>query len=910
MVAAAKEIHWVNRGGEAPANRRSGYWVRVSILSVALAVSASLFQVRAEGLKSAIGPQSLAVALEVFAKATGYQLVYRAQLVGGRATQGAAVGLPVPDTLRQLLRGTNLTFRFVNAHTVAIVVAAAGSGAETRTPAQQAESPRRPPPDDNDSIGASKGADTGKAGILGRIAALFAHCGRLFAAGPSSCRNPSAGIAPVMLQEVLVTAERRAADEQATPIAVTALSGARLWDQHLDTVTNLQTVAPITVSQSGWHQQINVRGIGNSVISAAVNTGIAVIRDGLFEAETTGQNEPFYDIQDVEVLRGPQGTFVGYSSTGGAVEINSVNPTFQGVTGYVAGQLGDYSDRKIQGAINLPAGERFAVRVAFNRERRNSFYRSYGPHSDSGSIDYREARLSLLWRPTDSFQALAKLAYDDEQTGGLPSQVDQGTFTDPTTGATVHAPYYEDSTHQPFVLNSDRSDAAFNTLKRAEGLELRYTLPDGIVLRSLSGLEHINTGLIQDIDATYVAAQWQFREVGPNDNYYSEELNVISPTTGAVSGIAGSTWFYRNTPVDSASYDGLAPYSLAAPQSVIGATGSVQRIAGLFGQVTWRVAHSLQLEIGARANWDNNFNYGSTAAFNPLINQTRASPNSGYYRDLVPTGKVNLSWAPVPSQHFYAFYARGYKSGGTNNGTLHFRPEHVDDYELGWKGKLLQGHVLTQVGGYWMSYQDYQYSILDTASGQINVTNLPAATIKGIEASMQSRLGYLGLDLGVYYNDSSLGALNPVATYKLPASLPVNTPQCVGAQTPNCFNYAPYIENVSGETNAFSPKLTANASIEYNIPLRDASLTPRVSYSHMDKQYASIFQTDTFFLMSARNLWGADLQYAAGPWTVDLYGQNLTNDVYVSGFYGSATRINDVFYGDPRQLGVRFTLNF
>jgi iron complex outermembrane receptor protein len=793
------------------------------------------------------------------------------------------------QALDLLLRDTGLTYRFINADTVAIV--AGGSSAETPAPPAL---PQRVPPQ--------------------QVApAAPARATRSAGASPAA-RGTSADA----LQEVVVTAERRATDVQATPIAMTAMTGDTLRAAHINTVMDLQLVAPIEVSNSGWHQQINIRGIGNSVISAAVNTGVAVIRDGLFEAETLGQNEPLYDIQDVEVLRGPQGTFVGYSSTGGAVEINSANPDLHGLSGYIEGQLGDYSDRKLQGAVNLPVNDSLALRVAANAERRNSFYAhtaapapgASGRASVPGAIDDREMRIGLLWRPAANFQVLSKLAYDSERTGGLPSQVNQGAFTDPISGAAVHVPYYASSTHQPFLLNSDRSDAAFDTLKLEQGLELRYTLPGGAVLRSQSGFEHIDTSLVQDLDATSLPAQWQFRRVGPDDNYYSQELNLLSPASGALTWIVGAMWFYRDTPVSSSTYNSAAPYSLAAPQTSLASTGSVQRIAGLFGQVGWRFTDALQLQAGLRENWDSNFNYGSTVTYNPLTGLSRTALNMGSYSDEVPTGKIDLNWTALPGQYFYLFYARGYKSGGINNGSSNFNPEHVDDYELGWKGRLLGGHMLAQAGGYWMRYQEYQYSTLYPPTGRVNVTNLPTATIKGIEASMQARLGGLGVDLGVYLNESVLGPLNTVATYKLPPSLPANTPQCAAGQTLNCFDYAPYREDVSGAANAFSPKLIVNAAVEYEFPLGAGALVPRVTYSHVDKQYASIFQADTFFLMPPRNLLGADLQYRTGPWLADLYGTNLTNDTYVSGFYGSASTLYDVFYGSPRQIGMRFSHQF
>src|SRR6185437_7177484 len=122
---------------------------------------------------------------------------------------------------------------------------------------------------------------------------------------------------PDELQEVTVSAERRAADTQNTPITIYPQTGAELAELHLDTISSLQNKIPAFTSadSSGLFSAINIRGIGNSSINPAITVGVAVFRDGVLMGETIGQNEALYDIHDISVLEGPQGTFVGASST-------------------------------------------------------------------------------------------------------------------------------------------------------------------------------------------------------------------------------------------------------------------------------------------------------------------------------------------------------------------------------------------------------------------------------------------------------------------------------------------------------------------------------------------------------------------------------------------------------------------
>src|SRR6202012_349504 len=129
----------------------------------------------------------------------------------------------------------------------------------------------------------------------------------------------------------------------------------------------------------------------------------------------------------------------------------------------------------------------------------------------------------------------------------------------------------------------------------------------------------------------------------------------------------------------------------------------------------------------------------------------------------------DLNWTPIPGQYLYAFYARGYKSGGIVVHTNGFKPEIVDDFEAGWKTELLDDHIHTSLGGYWMSYHDMQLPILNPATGTNAVTNIPAkSTIRGIEFSADARFGGFGANLTATYDKSTIGAVSEVATFRLP----------------------------------------------------------------------------------------------------------------------------------------------
>jgi iron complex outermembrane receptor protein len=773
--------------------------------------------------------------------------------------------------------------------------------------------------------------------------------------------------------EVVVTAERRSVNIQTTPISVAAVSGNTLAEKQVVTIEDLQASVPgLSVTESGQTTNVNIRGLGNSAITPSITTGVAVFRDGLYEPEAILLNEPFYDIGDVEVERGPQGTIIGQNSTGGAVQINSRNPNFNGINGYMEGTVGNYGDRRLDGAVNLPIiGDILAARVAFNVEGRDSYYNDVGQalngsvlsNDRPGSVSENNVRIGLLFKPTESFQALFKAELNYLDTGGIPGRplppptcniAGSGCVTPTNTPSS----FYYDGNYAnlgPYNLNYNRQEEEIDRADRFS-LELRYKFANGITLRSLTGYQHNDQQLEQDIDksftppianpnpggpaaSTTLIGSETYHEVGPLDDYYSQEFDVISPDSGKLTYLAGASYFWRSTPVDLTQWPdiigvsarpGCAPDPAAAAcggtpvlaggiPSIYGAevqsldlTG-IQRLFGIFGQVSYQILPTLQLQVGARYSMDNNQQGGYTY-FQTSPDTVSSFPISiaGHYAKNAPTWKVALNWTPIHGQFFYAFYARGFKDGGVNSGVPDFKPEYVNDYEAGWKARLFDGHLQTQLGGYYIQYDALQYQVLVPTAEQTNnqIVNLGNSTIYGVEASAQAKFGGLSIDAGIEYNHSALGQISSVATYELPGQGSNGLgPQCAvaaGVCVGPGFNYNPYIVSTSGEENPYSPEITGTVTVSYAIPAGPGILTPRADFSYTSRQYASIFQNSNYYLLDDRRLIDAYLTYAVGDWQGELFVRNLTGQVYEAGI--SAT--NDVFYGSPRTFGMRIQRNF
>ena len=197
------------------------------------------------------------------------------------------------------------------------------------------------------------------------LAAVFAVA-QIAASLPAAGQTPSpqtTATNPEVFDEIVVTAERRRTNLQTTPIAATVMTGDDVAASGVTTVDQLQFISPAaTVNNFGQGIDFNIRGIGKAEHNTQTTTGVITYRDGVATFPGYFTAEPYYDIARVEILRGPQGTFVGQNATGGAVFVTSQDPVINGGhKGYIQAQAGNYNSFGAQGAINLPAGDTFAA---------------------------------------------------------------------------------------------------------------------------------------------------------------------------------------------------------------------------------------------------------------------------------------------------------------------------------------------------------------------------------------------------------------------------------------------------------------------------------------------------------------------------------------------------------------------
>lgn len=685
------------------------------------------------------------------------------------------------------------------------------------------------------------------------------------------------------LGDVVVTAERRTTNLQTTAVAASVLSGQELQNKGVSNIETLQFSVPsVTVQNSGQGNSFNIRGIGKTENNSSVGVGVITYRDGVAVFPAYFQNEPFFDIASLEVLRGPQGTFAGQNATGGAVFITEKNPDFGGLGGFVTAQYGNYDDVRLQGAINLPLSDTLAARLAFNSENRDSFYDVIGTPSRGrpGVLDSKSVRGSLLWTPTDKLRILLKSDYSIIDTGGYPTSPYNSTL-----------PLHTIATNGPYAAEDETARTVLN---------VSYEFANGITFRSISGAQYGTTMIRSDADGTATLPYSFYDKV--EQRLLSQEFTLVSPDTDRLKWVVGA--YYQDDLITFPPGQFVTTQYVSASLPILYDTllegRNPKTTAAGFGQISYDLTDSLELQVGARYTHSTVANDARLAA--PLLGL--ALTQNDRSEENAVTGKVALNWPLDDNNFFYAFYARGHKAGGLNGPNLAFvapKPfdgEDVDDFEAGWKATLFGGHLRTQLGAYYDIYRNFQINIGDPTTASItSILNVTGDTkLYGLEASAQGRFGGFAFDAGLSVSHSELGDFYAADPRRARTGV---CNQNTGPTSGNCVNLA-------GNAQTYAPELTVSLGAEYAFDLGGGTLTPRVDYSHISETWTTIFANEALGdKLKERDIVNAQLTYETGDWRLQAYSTNLGDLDYVASIKAGLR-----YAGAPRQYGLRLTKTF
>jgi iron complex outermembrane receptor protein len=700
------------------------------------------------------------------------------------------------------------------------------------------------------------------------------------------------------LQEVVVTAQRRSENLQKVPISAVARSGDELVSEGIYNSQDLPNLAPglsIQPSTTGA-TFVNIRGVGLQQTNPASSNGVAFYLDGVYEPNYSNGVDTFYDIGDVEVLRGPQGTLLGSNADGGAIFINSVKPSFDSVKGYVEQTVGRFADYRTEGAINLPLSDMFAARLSFVRETQNTFTDNVGAqppnglipanNNQPGNVDYSEARIQLSFKPSDSFIATVRFEPYKSSNDGAASKPDMVNFTaaqNPGFNTAAFDPYAASIQNQPFKIDYDASQY-FSVEGSRTALSAIWNVTDGIELKSITSYSSAHEKDFEDIDQSSAVGNF----LQTRTNYFhtaTQEFDLLSTSSSPLQWVVGAYYLDSSDPL-KLTFDNPPPLHSVSLDLI-----SKHRTEAVFASGTYTFSPQWSATVGARYSADQlPFEENLCAGFPQPCGDFKTS-------DTKTTWSAKINYQITPDTLLYASGSTGYKAGGVNLQIPDigftppaFKPETNTVEEVGLKTTLFSNHLRVNVDGYNSNYNNYQ---IQQFLGGLPATQGPGkARIYGAEAEAVGVFDALRFDAGFSYLH---GTVLDNFTYLQ--------------------NVGPPVAITSGTELPYAPRWMFNAGVQYSIPMFNGSLTPRLQYQYQASQYVIITHAalpgPDQELLSHGTL-DAHLTYAAGErWSVEAYMSNLTNKIYVATIQLSPQpTANGLLYGPPRQYGARLTYRF
>jgi len=721
----------------------------------------------------------------------------------------------------------------------------------------------------------------GSNSLRNRVSFLAISCAVtvVFSADARAQTTPAASGA---LEEITVTAKRRTEDIQTTSISATVLTADLVESKGVVDLFSVQYAAPaLTVTQYGSANVINIRGLGRSQVDIDVPSGVVIYRDGAPTLAGYFQNEPYFDIESIDVFRGPQGTFVGKNAAGGAIFINTKDPELGDFNASVEGGIANYSAWEATMIANIPAGDTAAVRMDYRHYERDDFYDSITGNftGHPGQVDNNSYRLGFLWKPSDSFSGVLKVDYHDLDFGGNPTSV----YGEKPLGNLVQN------------ANFQYTDESLRGV-----LDLKYQFANGISLTSLTGYQDVDSVNNLDVNATLPLLYIFDSKI--NAKIYSEEINLISPNDQRFTWVAGLFWEKQDNELPPWQDGGFNFIGNGFPPDFPWATSpwkNNEKDRAVFVHTAFRFTQQLQLEAGVRYSeyerdqftlWQ--LGDGATPPSIPWPGTNPAGERQNLDENSVDW-QVALNWDVNANQYVYGLISRGHVTGGINifPPFTEYGEMEVINYEAGWKSRWANDQFNTQFTVYYEDFKDYQANFAEVVGALNFPTNRNAETdsnLWGIELSGQARFGALRLDFGVAYSDSELGTFSDVQDPFLP---PPNN-----------------VVNLSGNEIPFAPNFTGNIGLAYDIKLGNLTLTPRVDYSHIGETQAALWDTPMETL-AERDIVNAQiaLEPDSGKWSAVLWSTNLTDEEYIAGIQNNAT----LYYAaPPGQYGLRFKYNF
>jgi iron complex outermembrane receptor protein len=688
------------------------------------------------------------------------------------------------------------------------------------------------------------------------------------------------------LQDIVVTAEKRPSMAQKTAIALTVVDAATLKANGVGNVRDLTTLAPsVSYAQVNGSPIIGIRGVSSRTTS---DPAVATSLDGFYTQVANGLNATVFDLERVEVLRGPQGTLLGRNATGGAINFITAKPT-DSFAASLSGEIGNYDMFNTSGMVNLPVTDGLQVRAAFQTRDRDGFRSN--PVGKAGDDEHsKAARLSVAFQPTDRLTGLVTFEYSKLDNVGPVTQGVALAYTstgaistakpDPGDGKTVSVPAgaYE---------NSETFGTRWNV-----GYDLGFAQ-----FTYLGGYRHLDYSRLSALGGLYGSVSQNLSQIAKETaSTWNHEIRLNSASGGRLFWQVGA--FHLNETLDT--YTTLSDFrnsnTLLEGRTdlyIYDYPGDKTRSTAVFGQASYEIIDNVKVEGGARYTWDKKSRDGlatlagiGTYLSSGTVVQTQ-SPQDVRYKSDQATYHAAVSWQFTPQNMVYAKFDTGYKAGGFNE-TNSFDPETVGAYEIGTKNRFLGNRLQVNFDIYHYNYKNQQVT-----------QYVPFAATNSIVNAGKSR--YWGAELDVVASVTPVDQVNFYAAFNDAKYTDFAT--AVGSTN----------LQLAGNKPPQAPRWSFNAGYQHDFNVFGGTLRLRAQTHYESSSYFTVYNYD-YDKQDAyhRSDLIASFTPASDKWTIEGYVRNLEDETVLAYAQtaSSTYRSYRYLYQAPRTYGARLTVNW
>ena len=928
--------------------------------SSALDVPASIERYQLE-----ISRTRLTDALRAFGEQTRLQIAHFSDVEPVNLVVGPLHGAYTrEEALNLLLQGTGLTYRFVNDHTVAIVKDSASPGRSAESKTQSSElQPKSAAPDQSDSgsrdtntkqigeVNDTRGEQMNHGRLLQRLLSMFVLCSIATVRTNPACAQEVPDQNSGKLEEIVVTAQRRAENLQNVPISVQVIDSQSMKEQNQNSLDELsETVPAVHISNPGlFSNNLVIRGVGSGANNPSFDQSVAMFDDDIFHGRSRMSGATFLDLDRIEVLKGPQSTFFGNNAIAGALNIVTAKPgdTFDAWGRLLYGQYGTYA---AEGAISGPITDTFSARLAVTR---NGDYDGWIYNVDTDQhvprVNNEAGRLTLDFHPNEALDASLKTEFGQNRTAGSPGD-------EPPQFANCPPP-------APITAAFADFGACATTLSLGVPVGLDNNLKGGLpgTGSSLSTFEDVLTINYHALGQTFTSvtgfydyhfnsqADWLLpvdsvaTTIDPEKYHqFSQEFRIASPTGQPIEYLAGV--YLQTDELDWAQvfniplFDPYGPLLGIPPQylpmNVYTPLATDEHAYSIFGSLSWNATDRLKLSAGLRGSsvektFTETLDYGYATSlysgYNPLppalepawsiiYGPTGTVNHSRTDRSLMPS--ADLQYQIDPEAMAYVSYRKGFKAGGFNgdgplNQSTGFNPEHVDAYEVGIKSKWLDNRLLLNLDVFRSDYTGLQVNAStyqpSTNSYLFKIANAASSVSEGVEFETKwVVIKDLQLSADVTYLESYYVRYSNAAVTGLQTFCAADNGAGTIAECNSLYpNPVSNTQNLSGKPTDYAPKWSGSVNAEYSLLFPgDYKFTAHLSPYFSSGQFLGGGTDDPLLYIGGYVRLDArlTLQKPDSRWAVDLIGKNLTDRVIPTYLAGVGPGMKE----EPRNVAVQF----